>query len=40
MAQPRDEGHLIHVDGKRGRLIEALVHFDGEEQPRMVRFTN
>jgi ParB family chromosome partitioning protein len=40
MVQPRDEGHLIDIDGKRGRLIEALVHFDGEEQPRMVRFTN
>ncbi len=40
MVQPRDEGHLIDVDGKRGRLIEALVQFDGEKQPRMVRFTN
>lgn len=39
----RDEGdavvtRFIDVDGRRGRLIEALVHFDGEDQARTVRF--
>ena len=29
---------FIDVDGRRGRLIEALVHFDGEDQARTVRF--
>lgn len=39
----RDEGdavvtRFIDVDGRRGRLIEALVHFDGEDHARTVRF--
>ena len=28
----------IVVGGKSGRLIEALIHFDGEDQPRLIRF--
>ncbi len=33
-----DGARFIEVDGRRGRLIEALVHFDGEDQARTVRF--
>lgn len=33
-----DGARFIEVDGRRGRLIEALVHFEGEDQARTVRF--
>lgn len=32
------QARFIEVDGLRGRLVEALVHFDGEDQARTVRF--
>lgn len=33
-----DGARFIEVDGRRGRLIEALVHFDGEDEARTVQF--
>jgi ParB family chromosome partitioning protein len=36
--QPTEAERFIEVDGKRGRLIEALVQFDGEGEARTIRF--
>lgn len=35
---PAPPVRFIEIEGRRDRLIEALVHFDGESQARMVRF--
>lgn len=37
-AEPTEAARFIEIDGKRGRLIEALVQFDGESQARTIRF--
>lgn len=37
-AECPDGSRAIVVGGKSGRLVEALIHFDGEGQPRLVRF--
>ena len=37
-AECPDGSRAIVVGGKSGRLVEALIHFDGEDQPRLVRF--
>lgn len=37
-AECPDGARAIVVGGKSGRLVEALIHFDGEDQPRLVRF--
>ena len=37
-AECPDCARAIVVGGKSGRLVEALIHFDGEDQPRLVRF--
>lgn len=37
-AECTDGARAIVVGGKHGRLIEALVHFNGEDQPRLIRF--
>ena len=37
-AECPDGARPIVVGGKSGRLVEALVLFDGEDQPRLVRF--
>lgn len=37
-AECPDGARAIVVGGKHGRLVEALVHFDGEDQPRLIRF--
>jgi ParB family chromosome partitioning protein len=33
-----DAGRFIDVEGKRARIIEAVLHFEGEDAPRTVRF--
>lgn len=33
-------GRMIEVEGKRARMIEALLHFEGEPEPRLVRFAD
>lgn len=33
-----DAAHFIDVEGKRARIIEAVLHFEGEDAPRTVRF--
>lgn len=35
-AKPKVERPTIEIDGKRAMVVEALLHFDGEEQPRIV----
>lgn len=37
-AECPDGSRAIVVGGKSGRLVEALIHFEGEDQPRLVRF--
>ena len=37
-AECPDGARAIVVGGKSGRLVEALIHFEGEDQPRLVRF--
>jgi ParB family chromosome partitioning protein len=37
-ARRGDGTRFIDIEGRRGRLIEALVHFEGEDQARTVRF--
>jgi ParB family transcriptional regulator, chromosome partitioning protein len=37
-AECPDGARAIVVGGKSGRLVEALIHFAGEDQPRLVRF--
>jgi ParB family transcriptional regulator, chromosome partitioning protein len=37
-AECPDGARAIVVGGRSGRLVEALIHFDGEDQPRLVRF--
>lgn len=38
-ATPVPPSRFIEIGGRRGRLLEALVHFDGEDQARTVRFS-
>ncbi|AXJ97514.1 ParB/RepB/Spo0J family partition protein [Sphingomonas sp. FARSPH] len=33
-----DAARFIDVEGKRARIIEAVLHFEGEDAPRTVRF--
>jgi ParB family chromosome partitioning protein len=35
-AKTKVERPTIEIDGKRAMVVEALLHFDGEEQPRIV----
>lgn len=35
-AKPKVERPTIEIDGKRALVVEALLHFDGEEQPRIM----
>ena len=35
-AKPKVERPTIEIEGKRAMVVEALLHFDGEEQPRIV----
>jgi ParB family chromosome partitioning protein len=35
-AKPKVERPTIDIEGKRAMVVEALLHFDGEEQPRIV----
>jgi ParB family chromosome partitioning protein len=35
-AKPKVERPTIEIDGKRAMVVEALLHFEGEEQPRIV----
>lgn len=35
-AKSKVERPTIDIDGKRAMVVEALLHFDGEEQPRIV----
>ena len=35
-AKPKVDRPTIEIDGKRAMVVEALLHFDGEEQPRIV----
>lgn len=35
-AKSKVERPTIEIDGKRAMVVEALLHFDGEEQPRIV----
>ena len=35
-AKPKVKRPTIEIDGKRAMVVEALLHFDGEEQPRIV----
>lgn len=34
--KPKVERPTIEIDGKRAMVVEALLHFDGEEQPRIL----
>ena len=34
--KPKVERPTIEIEGKRAMVVEALLHFDGEEQPRIV----
>lgn len=34
--RPRVERPTLEIEGKRAIVVEALLHFDGEEQPRIV----
>ena len=34
--KPKVERPMINIDGKRAMVVEALLHFDGEEQPRIM----
>lgn len=35
-SKPKVERPTIKIDGKRAMVVEALLHFDGEEQPRIL----
>jgi ParB family chromosome partitioning protein len=35
-SKPKVERPTIEIDGKRAMVVEALLHFDGEEQPRIL----
>jgi len=35
-AKPKVERPTIEIEGKRAMVVEALLHFDGEEQPRIL----
>lgn len=35
-AKSKVERPTIEIDGKRAMVVEALLHFDGEEQPRII----